>query len=271
MLDGVARARRRPRRRPTRSRRVRLCVSGAAAAAGRRSSTRCTNASASTCTTATGSPRRRPSSRRPRSPPSRAPARSARRCPGVEVRLVDADGNDVLDGDPGEILVRGPNVFAGYWNDADATARGARPTAGCTPATSRSPTTTAGSRSSTAPRTSIIVSGFNVYPGRGRSTCSRSTPTSPTSRSIGEPHPRTGETVVAYVVAEAGPRSRSGRAVAARGPPARALQAADARRGRRRAAADVRGQARPARAVVVGRRGVGDARLGADDATTKPA
>ena len=43
--------------------------------------------------------------------------------PGVDVRLVDADGNDVLEGDPGEILVRGPNVFAGYWNDPDASAR----------------------------------------------------------------------------------------------------------------------------------------------------
>ena len=43
--------------------------------------------------------------------------------PGVEVRLVDADGDDVLAGDPGEIWVRGPNVFPGYWHDHEATAR----------------------------------------------------------------------------------------------------------------------------------------------------
>lgn len=37
--------------------------------------------------------------------------------PGVEMKLIDQDGDDVTDeGDPGEIVVRGPNVFSGYWN-----------------------------------------------------------------------------------------------------------------------------------------------------------
>jgi acyl-CoA synthetase (AMP-forming)/AMP-acid ligase II len=33
----------------------------------------------------------------------------------VQMRLVDAAGNDVADGEPGEIAVRGPTLFSGYW------------------------------------------------------------------------------------------------------------------------------------------------------------
>lgn len=40
--------------------------------------------------------------------------------PGQEVRIVDGEGEDVLVGDPGEILVRGPNVSVGYWGDTKA-------------------------------------------------------------------------------------------------------------------------------------------------------
>jgi long-chain acyl-CoA synthetase len=41
---------------------------------------------------------------------------------GARIRLVDDDGVDVVHGETGELLIRGANVFAGYWNDPRATA-----------------------------------------------------------------------------------------------------------------------------------------------------
>jgi fatty-acyl-CoA synthase len=38
-----------------------------------------------------------------------------------EVRLVDPDGRDVPDGVPGELCMRGPTLFSGYWNNPEAT------------------------------------------------------------------------------------------------------------------------------------------------------
>ena len=41
---------------------------------------------------------------------------------GVEMRVVDADGKEVAQGEPGEIAIRGHNVMKGYYNRPDATA-----------------------------------------------------------------------------------------------------------------------------------------------------
>ncbi len=40
---------------------------------------------------------------------------------GVEMRVVDDDGNEIPQGEPGEIVIRGHNVMKGYWNRAEAT------------------------------------------------------------------------------------------------------------------------------------------------------
>ena len=47
------------------------------------------------------------------------PGSVGRPFPGVEVRLVDEAGGEVEDGDAGEILVRGANLFSGYWPDGE--------------------------------------------------------------------------------------------------------------------------------------------------------
>jgi malonyl-CoA/methylmalonyl-CoA synthetase len=43
--------------------------------------------------------------------------------PAVEVRLVDEQGLEVNDENPGEIQVKGPNVFLEYWRNPTATAQ----------------------------------------------------------------------------------------------------------------------------------------------------
>lgn len=41
--------------------------------------------------------------------------------PGVSIRLLDAENKPVPDGETGEIHIRGPNVFTGYWRSENAT------------------------------------------------------------------------------------------------------------------------------------------------------
>jgi acyl-CoA synthetase (AMP-forming)/AMP-acid ligase II len=43
--------------------------------------------------------------------------------PVVQMRVVDPDGRDVPDGEPGELVARGPTVMNGYWNRPEENAR----------------------------------------------------------------------------------------------------------------------------------------------------
>lgn len=44
----------------------------------------------------------------------------------VKIRIVDADDNDVSEGEVGEIVAQGPNIFIGYWKKEEETAEAMR-------------------------------------------------------------------------------------------------------------------------------------------------
>jgi acyl-CoA synthetase (AMP-forming)/AMP-acid ligase II len=44
-----------------------------------------------------------------------------RPCPGVDVQVVNESGEQIADGDHGELVVRGANVMRGYWNNPEET------------------------------------------------------------------------------------------------------------------------------------------------------
>jgi long-chain acyl-CoA synthetase len=119
--------------------------------------------------------------------------------PGVEMRLVDTTGEDALVGDPGEIWVRGPNVFPGYWNDPEATAAALTPDGwlrtGDVAVVDDDGFLSLVDRAKDV----IIVSGFNVFPAEVEEALA----THPGVKEVavvGVPHPQSGEAVTAFVV-----------------------------------------------------------------------
>jgi acyl-CoA synthetase (AMP-forming)/AMP-acid ligase II len=121
----------------------------------------------------------------------------------MEMRLVGDDGADVVRGDPGEVWVRGPNVFQGYWNDPEATAAALTPDGWLR--TGDIGTQDGDGYLYLVDRRGdvIIVNGFNVYP-REIERVLLSFPGIAQAAAIGVPHTLTGEAVVAYVVPQVG-------------------------------------------------------------------
>jgi long-chain acyl-CoA synthetase len=120
--------------------------------------------------------------------------------PGVEVRLVDEDGDDSLAGDPGEIWVRGANVFSGYWGDRQATAEVLTPDGWLR----TGDVAVAGDDGQLymvdRAKDLVIVSGFNVYPAEVEETLAQH-PAVAEVAVVGAPDSFRGETVKAFVVA----------------------------------------------------------------------
>ena len=119
--------------------------------------------------------------------------------PGVEVRLM-ADGGDVAVGQVGGIQVRGPNVFAGYWQMPEKTAEDLRPDGwfitGDLGQIDKDGYLSIVGRS----KDLIITGGYNVYP-KEVELLLDAVPGVSESAVIGVPHPDFGEAVFAVLVA----------------------------------------------------------------------
>jgi acyl-CoA synthetase (AMP-forming)/AMP-acid ligase II len=128
---------------------------------------------------------------------------AGRPVPGVEVRTVDDRGADVRSGEPGEVVVRGYNVMAGYLGEPAATAAtidadgwlhtgdvGVIDRAGNLKITDRL-------------KDMFIVGGFNAYPAEIEKAM-MAHPAVAQAAVIGVPDERLGEVAKAYVIPRAG-------------------------------------------------------------------
>ncbi len=130
--------------------------------------------------------------------------------PGIELRLLDGDGRETEEGDPGEIVVRGDNLFSGYWPDGaeGPDADGWWATGDVAYAGADGDLHLVDRR-----RELILVSGFNVYP-REVEMVLLMHPDVVEAAVLGIPHPYTGESVKALVVLREGARPSSAELVA---------------------------------------------------------
>jgi malonyl-CoA/methylmalonyl-CoA synthetase len=123
--------------------------------------------------------------------------------PGVDLQVVDEAGCELEPGETGSILVKGPNVFAGYWRMPEKTAEeftaggyfktgdvGKVDDAGYVTIVGRS-------------KDLIISGGYNVYPAEIEGFINEIAGVAE-SAVVGVPHPDFGEVGVAVVVARDG-------------------------------------------------------------------
>jgi long-chain acyl-CoA synthetase len=126
------------------------------------------------------------------------PGSVGRPLPGVDVRLVDEEGEDVdpSDGDPGEIWIRGRNLFSGYWPDGSGgpDAEGWFATGDVAYLDDEGNLHIVDRRKDV-----VIVSGFNVYPHEVEAVLMQY-PDVAEAAVVGVPDDHTGEAVRAHVV-----------------------------------------------------------------------
>jgi len=117
--------------------------------------------------------------------------------PGTDVRLLDDAGQPVPPGEPGELVVRGPQVMARYWNQPAETAQVLRDGwlhTGDVAVMDADGFFTIVDRK----KDLILVSGFNVYPNEVEDAIGRLDAVLEAAV-VGVPDARSGEAVRAYV------------------------------------------------------------------------
>jgi malonyl-CoA/methylmalonyl-CoA synthetase len=123
--------------------------------------------------------------------------------PGVEVRVCDPAGTELLRGQTGMVEVRGPNVFAGYWNMPQKTAEELRPSGffitGDLGVMAEDGYLTIVGRA----KDLIIAGGLNIYPAEVEAALDALAGVAE-SAVIGVPHPDLGEAVLAIVTPRPG-------------------------------------------------------------------
>lgn len=123
--------------------------------------------------------------------------------PGVELRLTDEAGADMSEGEEGEILLRGPQVFAGYWNRPEETAGSFRDDGWFRTGDLGQLDEQGYLRITGRIKELIITGGMNVYPREVELALERHA-TVGTAAVAGLPSDKWGEQVTAWVIPETG-------------------------------------------------------------------
>ena len=129
--------------------------------------------------------------------------------PGIAVRIADDDGEELVTGEIGNIELRGPNVFKGYWRQPEKTAAAFREdgffVTGDLGALDEEGRLTLVGRS----KDLVITGGYNVYPKEIEALLDEM-PGVIESAVIGIPHSDFGEAVIAVLLARGSPVEKAG-------------------------------------------------------------
>ncbi|MEU7485619.1 FadD3 family acyl-CoA ligase [Streptomyces sp. NPDC042319] len=136
-------------------------------------------------------------------PPGIVAGTSGRAIPGTEVAVVDAKGQPVAPGRPGEVRVRGYHVMTGYFEDPEGTARAVTPDGWLRTGDVGVLDEAGNLRITDRIKDMFIVGGFNAYPAEIEQLLLRH-PDVADAAVIGIPDARLGEVGRAYVVRRPG-------------------------------------------------------------------